>query len=235
MTNPRPKLLDLFCGAGGAAMSYYRAGFDVVGVDIKPQPHFPFTFFQGDAIAYAGAHGREFDVIHASPPCQEYSQTRYLRNACAKAGRCTLYIRAMLIGEVRTLLERIGKLWIIENVAGAPLPSAIEICGTALGLPLLRHRWFESNILLFAPGPCHHPEGFYGVVGGKVRGYGRFASDKTYLSATGEIRKREAYPGKRFGVLAMGIDWMTVAEMSEAIPPAYTEFVGRQLIQAVAR
>jgi DNA (cytosine-5)-methyltransferase 1 len=229
----RPRILDLFCGAGGAAMGYYLAGFDVFGVDIKSQPHYPFMFHQGDALAYLGAHGQEFDAIHASPQCQEYSQTRYLRNAGAAAGRYKLHVRAMQIGEVRTLLEKIGKPWIIENVPGAPLPSAIQICGSAFGLPLRRHRWFESNIMLFAPGPCQHPNGFYGVVGGKVRGYGKFTSGKTYTAGNGEIRKREACPGKRFGILAMGIDWMTVSEMCEAIPPVYTEWLGRQLIRVV--
>lgn len=229
----KPRLLDLFCGAGGCSMGYHRAGFNVTGVDIAPQPHYPFELHQADAMDYLIKHGHEFDVIHASPPCQEYSATRYLRDSNASILNYIVNRRSKLIGEVRTALQSIGQPWVIENVPGAPLPSAIELCGTMFGLPLLRHRWFEASILLFAVAGCNHPDGFYNVIGGKVRGYGKYTSGKTYVAATGEIRKRESYPGKRFGVMAMGIDWMTVAEMCEAIPPAYTEFIGRQLMEAL--
>ena len=230
----RPRLLDLFCGAGGAGMGYYRAGFDVIGVDIEPQPHYPFEFVQADALEYLAVYGCGFDVIHASPPCQEYSVTRYLRDAVATAKGYDVRRRPMLLDQTREALISTGKTWVIENVVGSPMPAAIELCGTAFGLPLLRHRWFEASFLLFAAGHCNHPKGFYGVVGGKVRGYGDYSSGRTYRSATGEIRKREGYPGKKAGVIAMGIDWMTVAEMCEAIPPIYTEFVGRQVLSALA-
>lgn len=213
-------------------MGYYRAGFDVVGVDIAPQKHYPFTFILADALSYVAEHGHEYDVIHASPPCQEYSTTRYLRDSNATILGYTPKIKAKLVSDVRSLLESTRRLWVIENVVGSPLPAATELCGTMFGLPIIRHRWFEAAILLLAPTTCNHTKSFYGIVGGKVRGYGDFDSGRTYQSAKG-TRRREGYPGKRFGVMAMGIDWMTVAEMCEAIPPAYTEYIGRQLMRAL--
>lgn len=224
------KLLDLFSGAGGAAMGYHRAGFDVTGVDLAPQKHYPFTFIQADALEYIAAHGHEYDVIHASPPCQEYSRSRHIRDATHIAIK-----RPKLIGDVRQLLNSTGRLWVIENVEDAPLPAAIELCGSMFGLPLLRHRWFEASVLLLMPGPCNHPDGFYNAVGGCVKGYGDFASKQTYIDNKGRTRKREGKPGKAAGVKAMGIDWMTVAEMCEAIPPAYTEYIGRQLMRVLNR
>jgi len=228
-----PRLLDLFCGAGGAGVGYSRAGFDVEGVDITPQPRYPFPFIQADALEYLAEHGHEYDVIHASPPCQEYSSSRYLRDANQSKLGYKVTTRPKLIAPVREALVSTGRLWIIENVPGSPLPSAIQLCGSMFGLPLRRHRWFEASVLLFAPQSCRHTDSFYNVIGGKTRGYGKVSSGKHYLSATGERRRRESYPGKRFGQMAMGIDWMTLAEMSEAIPPAYTEWLGRQLMNVL--
>ena len=188
-------------------MGYHRAGFEVVGVDIKPQPHYPFEFHQGDALEYlAGEHGHEFDVIHASPPCQGYSRMRHLN--WLKNNNYPL-----LIPETRIALQGTGKLWVIENVSDAPLNGA-ELCGLALGLPLIRHRRFESNVLLLFP-PCpKHP----------IINHGPANMGK----------KRE---GGVMGVLngcsakeATGIDWMTLREMRQAIPPAYTEFIGKQIL-----
>jgi len=228
-----PWLLDLFCGAGGAAMGYWQAGFNIVGIDRIDQPHYPFWFIRADAMEFARHFGASFDVIHASPPCQEYSQTRYLRDANASILNYISNVQAKLIGEILPLLNSLHKPWVIENVVNSPLPSAVQLCGSMFGLLLRRHRWFESSHLLFAPGPCRHTTGFYGLVGGKVRGYGDFTSGKTYLSATGEVRKRESYPPKQKGVDAMGIDWMTIPEMSEAIPPAYTRYIGEQMMRIV--
>jgi DNA (cytosine-5)-methyltransferase 1 len=230
----KPRILDLFCGAGGAGMGYYRAGFDVVGVDINRQPRYPFTFVQGDALEYLRNHGREFDAVHASPPCQEYSRTRFLRDACQEKKGYKVARRAMLIDQVRDLLEATHRPYIIENVPSSPLVSPIVLCGSMFGLQLRRHRLFESSILLMSPGQCSHTDGFYNAIGGKIRGYGDYSSGSTYISsATGETRKREGYPGKAVGQLAMGIDWMTVAEMCEAIPPVFTEWIGRQMAWAV--
>ncbi|RPJ40087.1 MAG: DNA cytosine methyltransferase [Planctomycetaceae bacterium] len=209
MTTPR--LLDLFCGAGGAAMGYHRAGFDVVGVDIEPQPHYPFEFHQADALEYVAAHGHEFDVIHASPPCQGYSRMRHLP-----------WLRGreypLLIDPVRELLEATGKPWVIENVADSPLNGAL-LCGAALGLPLVRHRRFESNILLlFPPCPGHKPM-FHG---GATMAYKYRHSG----GVSGVIKGQDPRQ-------ALGIDWMTRDEMRQAIPPAYTEFIGLQLRRAI--
>jgi DNA (cytosine-5)-methyltransferase 1 len=204
------KLLDLFCGAGGAAMGYHRAGFDVVGVDIKPQPHYPFEFHQADAFEYLAEHSHEFDAIHASPPCQGYSRLRHLPWLKGRE-------YPLLIDATREALQATGKLWVIENVADAPLNGAL-LCGAALGLNLVRHRRFESSILLLFPHCPGHPVLFRGSANMKKYGQG---SGVTGL-ADGQNP-----------ALALGIDWMTGAEMRQAIPPAYTEFIGWQLLEAI--
>ena len=221
----KPVLLDLFCGAGGAAMGYHRAGFEVVGVDINPQPRYPFTFRQADALTYP-LDG--FDAIHASPPCQEYSATKAFRLITGITNEHPRLVDAMY-----TRLRSSGVPWIIENVAGAPMPDAIELCGSMFGLLTIRHRWFAGSHLLWTPGRCQHGPGSYNVIGDKVRGYGAFATGKVYLCADGAKRTRESYQRKAVGQAALGIDWMTVPEMSQAIPPAYTEWLGRQLIEIV--
>jgi DNA (cytosine-5)-methyltransferase 1 len=218
----RPRLLDLFCGAGGAAMGYFRAGFDVVGVDIKPQPRYPFTFVQGDALEYLAEHGAEFDAIHASPPCQAYSMMR--------RGRWQDRSHAELIEPTRLALEHLGKPFVIENVVGAPLRRVIELCGTMFGLAteqgsqLRRHRQFEVgfDFAALVP-PCRHNNGSaIGVYGG-----GQHPQRRT---TTGD-------EAGQFGAVArktaMGIDWMSGDELSQAIPPAYTHFIGTQLFEAV--
>lgn len=215
----RPRLLDLFCGAGGAAMGYHNAGFDVVGVDINPQPRYPFEFHQADAIEYLIEHGHEFDAIHASPPCQSYLNLGAVNR---KMGR--IYDHADLIAPARAALQATGRPWIIENVADA-LPSLIEpvrVCGTGLDLPLRRHRLFEANFRVVGV-PCAHQrytEKKYWT-GWRPNGEHRLS---TVVQVYGNAGGREHWP------VAMGIDWMTPAEMCEAIPPAYTEHVGRQLL-----
>lgn len=208
----RPLLLDLFCGAGGAAMGWHRAGFEVVGVDINPQPNYPFEFHQTDAISLLRLAVRmgdtRFAVVHASPPCQGYSAM----SAC-RPGLADKYPR--LIEPVRELLDELSVPYVIENVPGSPLKNPIELCGFMFGLELYRHRLFESNVPLTAP---EHPEH---TMPASKAGHWR---PGTVMSVAGHVspiaKAREV----------MGIDWTTRDELAEAIPPAYTEFVGRQLL-----
>ena len=186
-------------------MGYYRAGFEVVGVDIKAQPRFPFEFHQADALEYPL---ETFDVTHASPPCQKYSAaTRHLANNSP-----------LLIEPIRHRLLATGRPYVIENVLGAPLLEPITLCGLSLGLNVKRHRLFESNVPLPAP-PCvpGHPGDWYVIFGHEVR-------SRRHGHAAG--RKNNLEVGRK----AMGIDWMTRGELSEAIPPAYTEWIGRRIL-----
>ena len=210
----RPRLLDLFCGAGGAAMGYHRAGFEVVGVDICPQPHYPFEFHQGDALTWP-LEG--FDAIHASPPCQAYSSMRTAWNA-GKHPR--------LIEPIQERLRAAGAPYVIENVAQAPLLDPVTLCGSmfgleALGQRLYRHRLFESSEPLGSPPPCDHSGYGLGIYGDHLR-----------LARRGRGRKaREITAGKLAPASeAMGVDWMTWRELKESIPPAYSEWVGRRLL-----
>lgn len=218
------RLLDLFCGAGGAAMGYHRAGFDeIVGIDINPQPNYPFTFIQGDALQ-PPIDFQAFDLIHASPPCQAFTSMKTMRNARTHLD---------LLTPTRALLEQAGVPYIIENVVGAPMPSAVRLCGGAFGLrstdgfQLRRHRHFETSFAVLSPG-CFHPIGpvigFYGdharnrsrINGSKDRGSDILGADKMRLVAE-----------------LMGIDWMRWEEVKEAIPPAYTEYLGHQFLDAL--
>src|SRR4051812_1654279 len=163
-----PRLLDLFCGQGGAGEGYARAGFEVVGVDLEPQPRSPHTFVQGDALEYVKANGHLFDVIHASPPCQAYSITKHTHNVT----------HPDLVGPTRDALVATGLPYVIENVPGAPLLQPVTLCGTEFALPardndgrtlqLRRPRLFESNRFLLGAGGCMHghPWGVGGVYGG---------------------------------------------------------------------
>lgn len=207
------KLLDLFCGAGGAAMGYHRAGFDeIVGVDIKPQKHYPFKFVLGDAMEYVAAHGVEFDVIHASPPCQAYSVTRSLHSN----------VYPMLIEKTRAALIKTGRCYVIENVPGAPLLNPLMLCGTMFGLHVIRHRLFECNPqIAIAHAVCNHA--------GKVSKRGKISSYKTGEFITVAGHNFIADDGRD----AMGIDWMTRKELTQAIPPAYTEYIGRKLLEVL--
>ena len=132
---PRPRLLDLYCCAGGAAVGYHRAGFDVVGVDIAFQRNYPYEFHQGDALDYVAEHGHEFDAIHASPPCQAFSKTRTLHNN----------EHPDLVAPTREALQATGKPYIIENVTSAPLRPDVTLCGLMFGLKVFRHRIFETG------------------------------------------------------------------------------------------
>ncbi len=215
----RPLLLDLFCGAGGAAVGYHRAGFDIVGVDCNPQPNYPFRFVKADAIVVLEdffMHSRPWQgdvaAVHASPPCQFYSQMSQCRPGLADD-------YPNLIGPVRELVEALELPYVIENVPRARswMLNPITLCGQSFGLELYRHRLFESNTLLMQP---DHPKH---VIPASKAGHWK---PGTIMSISGHVspiaKAREV----------MGIDWMTRDELAESIPPAFTEFIGAQLIQA---
>lgn len=205
------RVLDLFCGAGGASMGLHRAWPDaeIVGVDIKPQPRYPFTFVQADAMEYT-LEG--FDFIWASPPCQPFVSLRWMYNAIGHPN----FVRA-----TRCRLLKAGIPYAIENVPGAPLVAPILLCGTSFHLgsgdaELRRHRLFECSFHVLAPS-CQHRQrprviGVYG-------GHGRDRRRKVTTQDFPVSARREA----------MGIDWMTGAELSQAVPPAYSEFIVRQV------
>jgi DNA (cytosine-5)-methyltransferase 1 len=191
-------------------MGYHRAGFDVTGVDIAPQPRYPFAFIQGDALE------EWFDLstiaaIHASPPCQEHM----------RGGLAGEHDTGWMLDQTRAMLEELGKPWVIENVPGAPMRADYQLCGSQFGLPIRRHRWFETSWHGFSlMPPCDHSRPVVGVYG---HPHG----------------KAGAWPGMLPGSLedwsvAMGIDWMTGNELSQAIPPAYTEYIGAQLLAHLA-
>jgi hypothetical protein len=205
---PRPRLLDLFCGAGGAAMGYYRAGFDVVGVDNRPQPRYPFEFHQGDAMTWP-LDG--FDAIHASPPCQAFSQATKMQGDPSSHPDLLTPTRERLLGQPAP--------WVIENVPGAPMRVDLKLCGCMFGLGVRRERWFETSWQAFdLRQSCHHPEPIVGV-------YGYSGSRGSSGIYSGRLSRWSE---------AMGIDWMTHAkQVSQAIPPAYTEYIGGQLLEQI--
>lgn len=214
------RLLDGCCCAGGAAAGYVRAGFEVVGVDSEQQPHFPYEFHQADILTYPFDG---FDVVHVSPPCQRFSDLAH-RNGNADDW-------PDLIAPLRKRLLEWGGPYIIENVEGAPLIDPIMLCGTMFaGLRVIRHRLFESNMPLYArphlAKVMGHPLVF--THDKRKRHYGKLDQDTAFVQVTGGGNATVANKAD-----AMGIDWMTGAELNEAIPPAYTEYLGRQLIQQV--
>jgi len=195
----KPRLLDLFCGAGGAAMGYHRAGFEVVGVDIKPQPHYPFEFHQADALTYP-LDG--FDAYHASPPCQHFSM---MQNIVKTKAKHPDYVQS-----IRECLESTNKPFVIENVYKAPLKGHLMLCGTMFKLRIIRHRFFECpwmELTLFSS--CDHSDVY----------------DPWHKDGNDQRVKLSK---------AMGIDWfMTRPEVREAIPPCYTEYIGKYLMEAI--
>lgn len=229
----RPRLLDLFCGAGGAAMGYHRAGFDVVGVDINPQPNYPFEFHQADATAvfmhpsgvwwtsndkWARPLGR-FDAVHASPPCQGYATLTTGTNAGRSA-------RPRLVAATRALLDGADLPFVIENVQGSDVRRDATLCGEMFRLGVIRHRYFEVSGFAYSP-PCHQKHR------GRVRGWrhGTYY-DGPYLAVYGDGGGKGSVPEWQ---QAMGIDWTSDrVEIAEAIPPAYTEHIGAQLLDALS-
>lgn len=207
------RLLDLYCGAGGAGMGYHCAGFEVVGVDINRQPHYPFEFVQQDVLTLDPEFLAGFDAIHASPPCQDYSALKGL--ATAKRGR--------MIDGVRELLRAARLPWVIENVVGSDLRNPITLCGSSFGLGVWRHRRFETSFPVVLTPPCSHalvpkPIDVTGT-GGPFSGVRKAVGGGISRKPRNLAHAREV----------MGIDWMTRAELSQAIPPAYTEWLGNHL------
>ena len=226
----KPILLDLFCCAGGAGMGYHRAGFEVVGVDNRPQKNYPFEFHQADAIEFLHENWRRFTAVHASPPCQVYSTTRH---ASSKAKD-----HPDLLAPTREALRMVGLPYVIENVEGAPLDSPLTLCGSEFGLrafdvdgvplALRRHRLFESNIWLMGAGGCFHDS---------TQVAGSYTAGRHRTPAHRDNKKRRGGYTPALSVRAelLGIDWrMNEHELAQAIPPAYTEFIGRQLMREVS-
>jgi DNA (cytosine-5)-methyltransferase 1 len=205
------RILDLYCGAGGASMGYHKAGFYVVGVDINPQPNYPFEFHQSDAIEYLKKYAQEFDIIHASPPCQRYSKS------VSKENRVN---HPDLIGITRDTLKKMKKRYVIENVPGAPLINPFILCGTMFKLQVMRHRLFETNTGIRPNLECRHDEyePQYPCAWNRK-------NKLRFVAVSGGWQKLPLEVIQD----AMGIDWMNNKELSEAIPPAYTEFIGNHL------
>jgi DNA (cytosine-5)-methyltransferase 1 len=226
----KPRLLDLFCGAGGAGMGYHRAGFEVVGVDIKRQKNYPFTFIQGDALN-PPIKLSEFAAIHASPPCQAHTSLRKMWNKKPHDD---------LIPATRRFLEESGLPWVMENVPGAPLKNPFRLCGTIFGLKTLcgaelrRHRYFENSGFFALTPECNHGRTVPGVYGGHIRDRCRTITITGNTPQQNVVRNRVR---QTFSIeaarVAMGIDWMNMSELSQAIPPAYTNFIGSQLAKSL--
>lgn len=211
-----PKLLDLYCCQGGASRGYVDAGFEVVGVDIDPQPRYPYKFVQADAIAFFANHAHQFTAWHASPPCQAHTKAQKIRGNYHRD-----YItdtRRMFV-EANRYRERNGVApvpWVIENVPGAPLIAPIELCGAMFGIETYRHRLFETNWTLTAP---EHPDHI-----ARTTKMGRSPVDGEYMHIVGNFSGVE----RARGVMAM--PWANRDGLREAIPPAYTEHIGRAML-----
>jgi len=209
----KPRLLDLFCKEGGAGTGYACAGFEVTGVDIEPQPRYPFAFVQADALEYLAEHGHEYDAVHASPVCKRYSSATPAR---------TRQTHPNQIAPVRELLQASGRPWVIENVPGAQRRPDIVLCGCNVGLhELERERWFETSWQAREMrSPCYHATSPITVAG--------------HGEPSGPRLARGVRATKADWARAMGIDWMTRDGLAQAIPPAYTERVGALLLEHLA-
>jgi DNA (cytosine-5)-methyltransferase 1 len=220
------RLLDLYCKAGGASKGYSDAGFDVVGIDIKKQKRYPYEFIKADCLEILQDldYLRTFDVIAASPPCQTHSRTKHLRDA--QGGTTT---KLDLIPQTRAALIESGVPYVIENVPGAPLINPVQFCGSSFGLKVRRHRLFESSIEITGS-VCKHKEqgkpiGVYGAMNDTAQGLDK-ATGKYVIGGSTAKSVEEARN-------AMGIDWMIWGELVEAIPPAYTYAIGKQLLEVL--
>lgn len=219
-TTAKPVILDLFCCAGGASMGYHRAGFEVIGVDIDPQPNYPFKFYQCDAIDYLGMlldtkeQGIPLNItaIHASPPCQAHSLAQRIQGN----------VHEDLIPRTRHLLDLIGLPYIIENVVGAPLREDLILCGAMFGLGTYRHRVFElSGFSVSQPPEPKHTK--------RTAKMGRPPAEGEMMHIVGN------FSNVRQARVAMGIDWMPRDKMAQAIPPAFSEYIGRALFAHLAK
>lgn len=210
MNTIKPKLLDLYCCAGGGGYGYEQAGLDVTGIDIEHQPKHRGKFIQYDAIEYLTAHFQEYDVIHASPPCQYYSLS-------AKQFRDKGKEYVDLIEATRIALVSTGKPYVIENVPGSPLINPILLCGAMFGMMTYRHRLFESNIKLEVP---PHPEHTApNAKMGRKPKHGEFVQYVGHFSGVELVREMT------------GLHWLGQYELAQSIPPQYTKFIGEQLIK----
>lgn len=210
-------------------MGLHRAGFDVTGVDIRPQPRYPFRFVQGDALR-PPFRLEDFDFVWASPPCQAHTSLKTMHNAREHED---------LIPQTRELLAGCGRPWVIENVPGAPMERSVVLCGTMFGLgsgdaELRRHRHFETSFLMLSPS-CQH--GSRGATGG-LRDRRRTRTIGIYGEGCRDSRRKNDKGIPDFnlehGREAMGIEWMSLAELCQAIPPAYSEFIGRAALAHIS-
>jgi DNA (cytosine-5)-methyltransferase 1 len=225
-----PRLLDLFCGEGGAGMGYHRAGFEVLGVDLDRAPlqRYPFDHRRSDALSYLADNGHLFAAIHASPPCKLHTALAASQPGDDLDGMLfPLPTHRDWVGATRDALEATGLPYIIENVPGAPLRDPIVLCGSMFGLgadcsdgrrELRRHRLFESNVPIKPPAHPAHAGRAIGVYGGGRRPGAGVRYGGAYQGTVGEGRE------------ALGAPWMTQAGLSQAIPPDYTEWLGAQLL-----
>lgn len=218
----RPRLLDLFCGAGGAAMGYSRAGFDVTGIDLKPQPRYPFRFIQADGTRLP-VRLRDFDAVHASPPCQGYLNEHFRVTPSGHVRQD----HPRLIADMRAQLVDVP-VWVIENIESAidEMVHPIRLCGTSFGLPLRRHRLFESSVAMMQL-QCRHEL----FTEAKYPTQFRPQTGQNHLARVVQVYGNGK--GAKHWPAAMGIEWMNRRELTQAIPPAYCEFIGKQLMQAI--
>ena len=223
MATPRPRLLDLFCGGGGCSVGYYRAGFDVVGVDMVRQPEYPFEFHLGNALTYP-LDG--FDAVHASPPCKAFTPA----GNGARQAETLFPVHDDLLTPMLDRLSGLTIPWVVENVPNAPMPSGSAIyCGSSFGLDVRRHRLFASNVPVVAPA-CDHGRWTprFQSLDWKARTAGKLAS---VVSVHGNLQGgADTLELRR---QAMGIKWMSNDRLTQAIPPAYTEHIGGQLLHAL--
>ncbi|MEU7200106.1 SAM-dependent methyltransferase [Streptomyces sp. NPDC045470] len=212
------RVLDAFCCAGGMAMGFYLAGFEVVGVDIEPQPDYPFTFCQGDAVDFISRFGADFDVIHGSPPCQAWTPLNAYNHKSYPE----------LIAPAREAMRAAGRPYVIENVEAArcELRGPVRLCGPMFGLRMYRHRLFETSFPLREPAHPTHTAVC-------TRNCYLPTSERPFMTITGG---RHSRAWQRAAAEAMGTPWITtIRGVCEAIPPAYARWIGEQFLALEGR